>query len=287
MLHDPRASEAWRMLADAGQHRLVYDIDDNIWSWESGTKHWEYWTDERQELAAANMKLAHLVTTPSTKLAELVTRLGLNDNVVVLPNCVPAWLLRVPRTSPTEFTIGYQGAPQDLHQSDLDTIQVPLFNVLTACPRARLVFFGQPGPLQGAGPFAGRIDYVSWNPDVPAYYRSLQKMTVGIGPLRQSEFTACKSGIRAVEFHALGIPAAYTDWHPYWPYVDHGTTGFLARWPHHWETYLRRLYHHPEIVTKMGQKARNAAQQWTTEGNAYLWEQAYQGSGPGGAISSA
>jgi hypothetical protein len=286
ILHDPAASEAWQMLADAGQHKLVYDIDDNIWSWEAGTDHWQYWSDERQELATQNMKLAHLVTTPSMQLADFIRSQGINDNVAVLPNCVPAWTLALSRTKPAQFTIGYQGAPQKLHQSDLDTIQEPLFNTLAGCPRARLIFFGQPTPLQGAGPFADRIEYVPWNPDVPAYYRSLYRMTVGIGPLKRSNFTSCKSGIRAVEFHALGIPGVYAESDPYRPYVFHERTGFLANRPTQWEAYLKRLYRHPELVATMSVEARNYASGWTTEANARLWHNAYERSGPGRTVSS-
>jgi glycosyltransferase involved in cell wall biosynthesis len=282
ILHGERESEAWGYLADAGQHRLVYDIDDNLWRYTEGTDHQEYWTPERIAQVEANIRRAHLVTTPSPAIAALIRfKLGLNENVAVLPNTVPAWVRDIRRGKPLKFTVGYQGAPQKLHQSDLDEIQVELFTFLDKCSDARLAFYGQPAPLQGAGPFADRIDFIPWNPDIPAYYRSLHGMTVGIGPLRKSLYTEAKSGIRAVEFAALGIPGVFTASTPYNPFVQHRTSGYLVSVKSDWRKYLIKLYRNPELVERISKQARLLARSWTTEENAILWEKAYQGSGPG------
>jgi glycosyltransferase involved in cell wall biosynthesis len=288
ILHGERETEAWGYLADGGQHRLVYDIDDNLWRYTEGTEHQKYWNPERIAQVEGNIRRAHLVTTPSPVIADLVRfKLGLNDNVAVLPNTVPEWLLKERRTQPLAFTVGYQGAPQRLHQSDLDEIQVELFHFMSKCPEARLRFFGQPKSLEGAGPFADRVEYVPWNPDVPAYYRSLHGMTVGIGPLRRSEYTEAKSGIRAVEFAALGIPGVFSSSAPYNPFVKHRETGYLVSSISDWRKYLIKLCRSPDQVERMSKRARQWAMSWTTEENAILWEKAYQGSGPDVKASSA
>jgi hypothetical protein len=281
-LHGDQETEAWADLSDAGQHRLVYDIDDNLWAYTQGTDHHEYWTPERIQQVESNISRAHLVTTPSPIIADIIRfKLGLNDNVAVLSNYVPAWVLRERRTKPIKFTVGYQGAPQKLHQSDLDEIQEELFIFLHKCDDARLVFYGQPRPLEGAGPFASRVDYVPWMPDVPAYYRSLHGITVGIGPLRPSPFTDAKSGIRAVEFAALGIPGVFSNSIPYRGVVEHRASGYLVSSKTDWRKYLIKLYRQPELVEKISRYARGLAMSWSTEANAYKWERAYKDSGPG------
>lgn len=275
--------QAWRWLWEAGEHRLIYDIDDNVWAYERDTEHGAYWTRERQEQVETNIRLAHLVTTPSPVIADLIRfRLGLNANVAILGNYVPAYVLDWPRAMPETFTVGYQGAPQRIHQSDLDTIQVELFKFLDKCEDARLRFYGQPQPLEGAGPFADRVEYVPWQPDVPTYYKSLQGMSVGIGPLRRSPFTEAKSGIRAVEFAALGIAGVFSDSAPYRPVVSHRTTGYLVHLPGDWHKYLIKLYRNPELTERLGRQGRARAREyWTTEANAHLWESALLRSGPG------
>lgn len=287
ILHNEDGLTAWRLLAGEKQHRLIYDIDDNIWAYESGTEHADYWTRERQELAEECIRLSHLVTTPSRIIADLIAyRLNLNTNVVVLPNYIPAYVLDIPREPPDTFTVSYQGAPQRIHQSDLDTIQVELFEFMRHCPEARLKFYGQPAPLEGSGPFTDRIDFVPWSPDVPAYYRSLANTTIGIGPLRRSPFTAAKSGLRAVEFAGLGIPAIVSDAPPYRGWIEHRASGYLVNNPRDWRKYLIKLYRSGDLVDRLGKQARQLAKGWTTEANAWQWEQAYERSGPGAEASS-
>jgi glycosyltransferase involved in cell wall biosynthesis len=288
ILHDEDGLTAWRLLAGERQHTLVYDIDDNIWAYEAGTEHADYWTRERQELAEECLRLSHLVTTPSKVIAEIITyRLGLNSNVAVLPNYVPAFTLGIERTPPEVFTVAYQGAPQRIHQSDLDTIQLELFEFLRLCPDARLRFYGQAAPLEGGGPFSDRIEFAPWLPDVPAYYRALAQSTIGIGPLRRSPFTSAKSGLRAVEFAALGLPAIVSDAPPYRGWIKHRESGYLVSNPRDWRKYLVKLYRSKDLVSRLSTFARSLAVDWTTEANAWQWEQAYQRSGPGVRVSSA
>jgi glycosyltransferase involved in cell wall biosynthesis len=287
ILHGEQESQAWTYLSEAKQHRLIYDIDDNVWAYDPETPHGEYWTAERTADVEKNIRQAHLVTTPSPVIANIIQfEKGLNDNVAVIGNYVPQWIFGLPYESPSTFTVGYQGAPQAIHQSDLDSIQEELFMFLSKCRDARLLFFGQPKALEGGGPFADRIGYIPWTPDVPAYYRSLYQMSVGIGPLRKSVFTEAKSGIRAVEFAALGIPGIYSDAAPYRTVVKHRQSGYLVQDVKRWRAYLLKLYQNPEQVLRMSKNARQVSRLWTTEANARSIETAYQSSGPVGAVSS-
>jgi len=288
ILHGEQETQAWTYLAEAKQHRLVYDIDDNIWAYDPATPHGAYWTAERIDEVERNIRQSHLVTTPSPVIADLIRfKYGLNDNVAVIGNYVPQWIFGLRYESPLAFTVGYQGAPQAIHQSDLDIIQEELFMFMAKCENARLLFFGQAKPLEGAGPFADRVDYLPWQPSVPDYYKSLYQMTVGIGPLRKSPFTECKSGIRAVEFAALGIPGIYSDAAPYRPVVVHRQSGYLVRDIKNWRKYLIKLYQNSHgQLQHMSIRARQVSRLWTTEANARSIETAYQSSGPVGLPSS-
>jgi glycosyltransferase involved in cell wall biosynthesis len=291
ILHGKLEVELWSYLWDAGQHTLVYDIDDDIWAWPEGTSQHAFWTAEKLAEVETCIKMSHLVTTPSPVIARRIQfDLQLHGNVAVLPNYVPSWVGRVPRTKPDVFTVGYQGAPQNVHQADLDTVQDELFHFLAVCKDARLRFYGQAAPLEGGGPFADRIDFVPWTPDVPSYYRSLHQITVGIGPLLRSPYTDAKSGIRAVEFASLGIPAILSDVPPYRDWVDHRVTGYMvtSASPHDWRKHLIKLYRSPELVEKLARQARARARDWTTEENAWRWERAYSRVRPDDArVSSA
>jgi hypothetical protein len=292
LTHIPHGDDltlALRYLFDEGQHRLIVDIDDNIWAYPKETDHHDYWnTGLHREQVEQNLRLAHLITTPSHVLADYIAfRLSLpRAKIAVLPNFVPQWVNSLPRTTPQYFTVGYQGAPQRLHQADLDIIQEELYTFLRLCRDARLLFFGQPHDLTGAGPFTDRIDFIPWTPDVPEYYRSLHKMTVGIAPLQRSIFTDCKSAVRAAEFHGLGIPGIYSKAPPYLGWVSHRVTGYLVNIATDWRKHLIKLYRSPELVSQLSGNARRQGSDWTTERNAVLWEHAFQGSGPGVTVPS-
>ena len=282
--HGDDLTQAWEYLWEARYHRLVLDIDDDVWVWPDGSDQQKYWTAERKAQLEKCIRLAHLVTTPSRIIAEKIKyQLQLNDHVAILPNYLPAWTLQLPRTKPEQFTVGYQGAPQGVHQADLDMISEELFWFLEKCPDARLLFFGQPRQLPGAGSFASRVNFIPWETHLPNYYRNLaSNMTVGIGPLRKSPYTAAKSGVRAAELACLGIPSVVSDLEPYRGWVSHRVTGYQIGYAdiQGWRKTLIKLYRSPDLVDRISRQARAAAFQFTTENNAWEWDRAYRSVGP-------
>lgn len=270
MLHDERGSEAWEKLARGGSHRLVFDIDDDVWNFGNHTDTRDHWTRERLLRLQNNIAMADVVTTPSDYLAGLLTQL--NDNVHVLPNCVPEWLLtHTPVEYRTKFVIGYQGARQ--HTADLRTIADDIHQMLIRHRNARVQLWGELNPI---GWPDGRVVRIPWNTDIPKYYCSLA-MTIGIGPLADTPFNYAKSAIRAVEYAALGIPAMLSDFPQYRPYVHDGWTGWLMPLGESWLERLEWAYRNRAQVKLMGETARKMAENWTTERNAHRWQEAYHG----------
>jgi hypothetical protein len=293
MLHEPAGLTAWGYLRDEGQHTLITDVDDNPWAWPAGTDHARYWTPERLANLEAIMKMSHAITTPSSNLREeIIERLGIGrDRVSVLGNYVPSWALADEYEPDRQrfddaLVIGYQGAPQGVHQFDLDTIQTALFRILDRYSYTRLAFFGQPKPLDGAGKFADRIDFIPWNPSVPEYYQSLkERVDIGIGPLVPSPFTRCKSPIRMVEWAALGIPAVYSFVDPYksWELTYRAGRQWcgLARNESQWFTILESLVTSRERREKWRTEGLAlAASLWTSEHQAWQWQAVYENSRP-------
>jgi hypothetical protein len=269
-LHEERASEAWEKIARRNRHRLVLDVDDDVWNFDPRTDTHRFWTDKRLLRLQTNIAMADVVTTPSEHLADILS--ALNHNVVVLPNYVPEWLLSHNPYNPRQtFVMGYQGARQ--HTIDVQTIGQDVWTILRRHRRARVHLWGELNPL---GWPEGRVIRTPWQSDIPAYYRSLS-MTVGLGPLADVAFNYAKSAIRAVEYAALGIPAMLTDVPVYREYVHPGYSGWLIPPGETWLDTLEWAYSNREKVSVMGQCARGYAKDWTTEKNAYKWEVAYRG----------
>jgi hypothetical protein len=269
-LHEESASEAWEKLYRRGKHRLIIDIDDDVWNFDKRTDTHRFWTDERLLRLQTNISLADVVTTPSEHLAEILSEL--NPNVRVLPNTVPEWLLtHEPRRPRQNFVMGYQGARQ--HTIDVQTIGQDVWTILNRHRRARIHIWGELNPL---GWPDGRVVRTPWNSDVPSYYRSLN-MSIGLGPLADIPFNYAKSAIRAIEYAALGFPCILTDVPAYRPYVVYGQTGWLVPPGKPWLEHLEWAYSNRDELADMGRFARTCAQNYTTEYNAFRWEVAYRG----------
>lgn len=273
LLHGREESALWYKLSCLPANKrplLVLDIDDDVWNCNDlfagnqGMAH--YWTTARLAALEFNMMEADLITTPSTRLASIVK--GLNENVAVLPNCIPEWLTRVHRKqhAGSNFIVGYQGGIQ--HVNDLRSLAGDLQRFFSY-PGRTLRIYGDLDPLG-----LPSVERIPWQKDVVTYLRNL-KMDIGIAPLEESIFNESKSDLRAKEYMALGIPGLYTKNSVYNQTIEDGITGCLIgndEW-YHYLNYLERNFH---IRNRISQAARAEAKQFTIENNAHLWNTAYR-----------
>ena len=258
---------AWRQLAL--RHRLVYELDDDIWhvlltNWNA---HQMYARADTQDVVEHCIEVADMVQVSTAPLAELVW--PFNKNVEILPNCVPAWVLDVQRPRRQECTVGWFGSAS--HGEDVQAIAVPVRKVLYANPAVRLHIMGTDfRPTFGIS----QTRYTGWLPD-PDYFRVID-FDIGLCPLADYRFNASKSGLKAMQYMALGIPVIATDAEPYRGVVTDGVNGFLVRSGAQWRDRLNTLIRDGSLREQMGASAKAAARAWTYEGNWQRWDEAYR-----------
>ncbi len=268
LLHGEEESVAWQELAERGTHRLIIDVDDDVWNFHHSTATKNHWTDERLLRLQNNIACANLVTTPNRALGEHLE--ALNGAVSVLPNTVPAWLIGHRSLIKSErFSLGYQGARQ--HSHDMQVIGGDLYTFLSRHRSARLRIYGELNPL-GLPP--GRVIRFPWVHDVSTYYRSLQ-MSVMIGPLADVPFNYGKSSVRALEACALGIPPMLTDVPVYREIITSGWNGWLIPHGESWLPYMEWAFSNRDQVAEMGDLARKSVSWMTTEAMAHRVESEY------------
>jgi glycosyltransferase involved in cell wall biosynthesis len=277
-LNEPRASVAWQKLARHGAHRLIIDVDDDVWNPDFLALKLGF-TAERLSTLESNLRVAHVVTTPSPVLAEKL--LDFNRNVWVVPNTVPAWLLdhrpvrnRTHRRGYplSQRYIGWQGS--DHHRLSMTPlVLVQLRDFMRNHQGWSWRIYG-PHRVEWEGN-QDRIEYTPWQQDVDSYYRSVA-IDVGIGPLQRTPFTAAKSSLRAIEYAAMGVPAVLSDEPPYRGWVT-PDTGFLIDPDRRygWFEALDLLARNPDLAKKMGRAARERARMWTTEAAITAWVEAW------------
>ena len=266
MLHGQVQSRAWADLAQLQSHRLIFDVDD--WMWEPDWRPFkDNYTPDVLARVERNIRRAHVVTTPT---AELATRLSAwNENVWIVPNTVPAWLLGHDMPARERPTVGVQGSPS--HMRDWTPAQAAqLARWLRDWPTWGLHMYGsRPGAL-GA---SGRVLHTPWS-DIDTFYRTVS-YDVGVGPLRDTVFNACKSDLRAREMAALGIIAALPDLAPYRDTIRDGVTGRLIGKHQTMRQVLNDICEDDAGRLAMSTNARRQAQAFTTEANIGRWLEAW------------
>lgn len=274
-----KPSTGWQILAktdvERGRRRLVYELDDDLFN--ISRQHNPYAPIFEAPGVQANMRrnveVSSLVTVSTEPLAEVVRQWS--DNVVVLPNAVRDEVFDVPlnpaRGLPDRVcVIGWQGS--DTHREDWDMINDWVREVLYAEPRSHLRFLGT---AYGRNLPVMKISARPWTTDLMLHYRRMAFFDIGLAPLTGRVFNNAKSGLKAMEGMALGIPMVCSDVPAYRAVVEHGKTGFLVRGRKQWVDTLRELVADHELRVRVGDAAREAARAWTIGERAPLWESAY------------
>jgi glycosyltransferase involved in cell wall biosynthesis len=196
-----------------------------------------------------------------------------NQDVAVLPNCIPAFVLDMPRQENKRPAVGYQGGAS--HGADVGVVAEPVRRFLKRFPGWDLRLGGTDyRPTFKVGDQARFSHWVPVYDDPPGYYGTLD-FDIGLAPLALRAFDASKSNVKVLEYAARGIPSIATDCDVYRSFIRHGENGLLVKAEHEWLRYLSILANDDALRLKMGEAARADARAWTIEENYTRWETAY------------
>jgi glycosyltransferase involved in cell wall biosynthesis len=221
---------------------------------------------------------ADLVTVSSQGLKDYFT--SIRDNVTILPNYLDdrIWTLKNPSISSSlPIVIGYMGGHS--HKPDIEMILPVINNLLSRYSnRLHIVFLGKnllhPSEIHDAITYIP-IDYASY-PEFVRYFQTVS-MDIFIAPLKDSLFNRCKSGIKFLEYSALGVPGVYSKLDPYTSIITHGYDGFLATTEAEWTDYLTQLIENPSLRETMARNAQQTIREkWLLSKNANLWLETYR-----------
>ena len=102
------------------------------------------------------------------------------------------------------------------------------------------------------------------------------KNPIGLLPLDNSEFSACKSPIKYFDYSSIGIPSVASDNPPYNEVIEHGVTGFLVKnTAEDWFEKIQHLIENTELRQQIASAAMvNVNQNHSLEKNTQQWKQA-------------
>ena len=87
--------------------------------------------------------------------------------------------------------------------------------------------------------------------------KDLQRIDIGVYPLPEEEWVYGKSGLKAIQYMALGIPTVATAIGTNFRVIEDGVSGFLVRSEQEWEARLGELICDPALRARLGRNARN------------------------------
>jgi glycosyltransferase involved in cell wall biosynthesis len=86
--------------------------------------------------------------------------------------------------------------------------------------------------------------------------RDLQQIDIGLYPLSDDDWVLGKSGLKALQYMALGIPTVATAVGANFRVIKDSVSGFLVRTEEEWKSRIRQLSGDPALRRRIGENAR-------------------------------
>lgn len=273
-------SALWQHVAgNEVRPKLVFEVDDDLWNIDPSNVMAFSWFingydlkngahSDVQSNLAKNIAAADRVTVTTQALADIVSQW--NDDVRIIPNFMPAWVLEHERPKRERLTVGWMGS--STHSMDWEQADNQVKRFMLRNPDLQFhLIGGSYGERFKLHP--GQLVETPWIDGVEKTWQAID-FDIALAPLRPHVFNQSKSNLKALEAAALGIPIIASDCGPYPEFVEHGVTGFLVKRDHEWGKYLRLLTEDSDLREAMGAAAKEKARAWTLEGNIDLWKAA-------------
>lgn len=253
---------------------VVTDVDDDLEAIHPSNVAYQVLHPDarfRPEHTWVNVRLAceaSTVVTVSTPALQGVY--GRNKNSMVIPNCVPARYLEVPRRD--SDIVGWGGSLHS-HPDDM----VPLGDSIARLTREGMRFrvVGNGEGMRGALGLAQDPEVTGVVDLTTAWPETLATLGVGIAPLSNSRFNRSKSRLKVLEMASVGVPTVASPRDEYTRMHDDGI-GLLANKPGDWYRELRRLSRDARLRAELSERGRAVAMRNTIERNAEIWWSAWE-----------
>lgn len=298
VFHRPDTEDKLKMakLLKAEGKKIVFDNDDTVKD-DGGFKFNKKIDKERYNngLKTLNenidefVKFADLVTCSTEFLAKEYRKL--NENVVVLPNCVDPFYFSEPlKNDGDKVRIGIIGS--NAITDDMELV-MPIVEKYHNDPRVQIVLFSMPPKKQDKEVrelYETEYDFwesvnVEWQTFVPAeeYYDTINelKLDMVIIPRADNYFNRCKSNLKFLEMSMFEIPCIAQSFStgdsPYEQDIEDKNYLLLANTLEEWYNQIEKLINDKDLREEIGKKAKKYVEEkYSIEKNKQKWSEAYK-----------
>lgn len=252
---------------------LIYEIDDCIFNTPEYNKQFEAYRYYFNGILNTIIAADRVIVSSKFLYNQLIK---FNQKTYLFPNYLPdnIWTLKQPVMGNSQnLIIGYMGG--NTHRQDLEWLAPVLDRILEQNKNVQLKIWGcQPPDLLKNHPAVQHVDidfqdYIQF----AAYFQD-QSCDFFVAPLLDTPFNQGKSGIKFLEYSALGVPGVYMKSDPYINYVVDGENGYLASSLQEWQEKISLLISNDNMRCRLAENAQKTTKQHGMSNHFREWEKA-------------
>ena len=226
--------------------RLIYDIDDMVFLGHASDANRFVRVLRGRDKMVCLMKRADHVIVCTPRLEEFVRKHNTQTTDISSTINTDAYLPVNPYSNDRTLTLGWSGSHSTvkyLHLLD------QVLRDLSGDLEFRLKVIGASDfDIEGV-----KVSAQDWNEATEV--EDLQGIDIGLYPLPIEEWVLGKSGLKALQYMALGIPTIATRVGANTRIIRDGENGFLVNDPEEWKAAISKLARDTELRRKIGAKA--------------------------------
>jgi glycosyltransferase involved in cell wall biosynthesis len=234
--------------------KIVFDIDDLVYMKNARADKWYTSLFKGREKPIFLMKKADHVITCTPYLDEFVRKYNTRTTDISSTINTATYIPVNKYENRGPVTLGWSGSHSTIRYL---TLLHPILKELRKEIDFKLLVMGEANfTLDG-------IDVEAHPWTEAKEIETLQRMDIGLYPLPLDEqWVYGKSGLKALQYMALGLPVVATAIGANFRVVEDGKTGFLVTTPEEWLKKLKLLITNPELRRSLGTKSRDRVEQF-------------------------
>ncbi|MET0393134.1 MAG: glycosyltransferase family 4 protein, partial [Chitinophagaceae bacterium] len=234
--------------------KMIFDIDDLVYMKNERADKWYTRLFKGRDKPIYLMKKADHVITCTPYLDEFVRKYNTNTTDISSTINTDTYIPVNRYENKGPVTLGWSGSHSTVRYLGL---LHPVLLELKKELEFKLIVMGDASfRLEGID-----MEALAWTEEkeIP----TLQRMDIGLYPLPlDEEWVYGKSGLKALQYMALGLPVVATAIGANFRVMEDGRSGFLVTTPEEWLARLRQLIHKPELRKRLGQAARGRVEKY-------------------------
>ncbi len=227
--------------------KIIYDIDDLVFLKHDIAEPWYALHIKGRNKPAYMMKKANHVITCTPFLDEYAKQFNNNTTDISSTINTDTYTPVNNYANTKKIIVGWSGSHSTVRM--LLTIAPALQSLAKTLQYKLLVMGSKDVEIEGVD-----IEAIEWTEENEI--KTLQKMDIGLYPLPNEEWVKGKSGLKALQYMALGIPTVATNIGCNPRVIENNVSGFLVNSPEEWIQKITMLANNPELRKTIGLASR-------------------------------